>query len=163
MKINYGPSPGYIISVIFHSVSFYIALLIFTLKNWDLAVLTLQQYLPITETHLTFLTLLFLFWSFARSLYTFHFTTYSITNAEDNPVLEIGLPYAFFGQQINGIFCQLITDCDYRVTPLQTLFQSVTLIIESADNKKIRIPYTQKELLDKLRKLCPKIKVLGTI
>ena len=163
MKINYDPSPGYIISMILRSVSFYLSLLIFAFKNWDLGVLTLQQSLPVTETHLTLIALLFLFWSFARALYVFHFTSYSIAEAEDNPVLEIGRPYALFGRQVDGIFCQLVTDCDYRVTPLQALFQSATFIIESADSKRVRIPYAQKELLEKLRKLCPRIKVLGTI
>lgn len=149
--------------MILHSVSFYLALLVFAFKNWDLAVLTLQQSIPLTETHLTLLALLFLFWAFAKALYIFNFTTYSIAETDDNPVLELGRPYALFGRQVDGIFCQLIKDCDYRVTPLQALFQSATFVIETVDSKRIRIPYAEKELLEKLRKLCPRIKVLGTI
>ena len=162
MKTNFGPSPGYIISLTLRSISFYVALLILIFKNWEIAVLTLQQQIPITDFHLTLLFFLFIFWALGRAFYIFNFTTYNIAES-DNSVLEVGRPYSFFGKQVDGIFCHLITDCDYRITPLETLFKSATIIIESADNKRVRLPYAQKELLDKLRQLCPKIRVLGTI
>ncbi|MEZ5405913.1 MAG: hypothetical protein R3F23_07005 [Verrucomicrobiia bacterium] len=44
-----------------------------------------------------------------------------------------------------------------------SFFQSATFFVESADNKRIRIPYAEKEMLEKLRTLCPRIRVLGTV
>lgn len=163
MKINFGPSPGYIISLILHSFSLYIGIVIFLLRMWPPFLSSLQRYFPITGTQLTLFALLFMVWGIARAFYIYHYTSYCIADTESNPVLEIGRPYALFGKQVDGIFCQLVTDCDYKETPLQIFFKSATFIIESADSKRIRIPYAEKELLEKLRNLCPRIKVLGTI
>ncbi|MEZ5405912.1 MAG: hypothetical protein R3F23_07000 [Verrucomicrobiia bacterium] len=108
MKINFGPSPGYIVSLILHSISFYVGVVVFALRIWPPFLSSLQRGIPITGTHLTLLAFFLMILGVSRAFYIYHFTSYSLADLDSNPVLEIGRPYAFLENKWMACFVNLL-------------------------------------------------------